>query len=93
MNVRRRLQGTLRKRFWTNTRWTTTKEELTEAEDLCRNGGACGKKGSTEYESGEKMVGQGFFALFMKRQQRMKIMKDMTKKIRSKGRRDTDNIW
>ena len=29
----------------------------------------------------------------MKRQQRMKTMKDMTKKIRSKGRMDADNRW
>ena len=29
----------------------------------------------------------------MKRQQTMKMMKDMTKKIRSKGRRDADNRW
>ena len=29
----------------------------------------------------------------MKRQQRMKIMKDMTKQIRSKGRMDADSRW
>ena len=29
----------------------------------------------------------------MKRQQRMKIMKDMTKKIRSKARMDAENRW
>ena len=40
---------------------TTAKEELTVAEALCWNGGVREKKtGSTEYESGEKIVGQGF---------------------------------
>ena len=29
----------------------------------------------------------------MKRQERMKVMKDMTKKIRSKGRMDVDKRW
>ena len=29
----------------------------------------------------------------VKRQQRMKIMKDMTKKIRSKSRMDAENRW
>ena len=29
----------------------------------------------------------------MKRQQRVKTMKDMTKKIRSKGRMDAENRW
>ena len=29
----------------------------------------------------------------MRRQQRMKVMKDMTKKIRSKGRMDAENRW
>ena len=29
----------------------------------------------------------------MKRQRRMKVMKDMTKKIRAKGRLDADNSW
>ena len=29
----------------------------------------------------------------MKRQERMKVMKDMTKQIRSKGRMDAENRW
>ena len=29
----------------------------------------------------------------MKRQQKMKVMKDMLKKIRSKGRMDAENRW
>ena len=29
----------------------------------------------------------------MKRQQRLKVMKDMTKKIRSKGRMDASDSW
>ena len=29
----------------------------------------------------------------MKRQQRIKVMKDMTKKVRSKGRMDAENRW
>ena len=37
---------------------TTAKEELTEAEVLCWNGGVCEKTGSTEYESGERIVAQ-----------------------------------
>ena len=68
-----------------NTRWTTAKEELTVAEAPCWNGGVCEKAGSTKYESGEKIV--------WNRQQRMKIMKDMTKKIRSKGKMDADSRW
>ena len=37
------------------------------------------KEGSTEEE--------------MRRQQKMKIMKDMVKKIRSEGRMDAENRW
>ena len=48
----------LRKRFWTSTRWKTASEVLTEAEVLLWNGGVCETAGSTEYESGEKIVGQ-----------------------------------
>ena len=43
-----------------HTRLTTAKEELVEAEAPCWNGGVCEKTGSTEYESGEKIVGQEF---------------------------------
>ena len=59
------------------------------------NGGVYEDAESTGYESGEKIAGQEFFCLESfacsvckasrrKQQQRMKIMKDMTKNIRSK---------
>ena len=98
-DVGRSLRRRSRKRFWTNSKWTTAQEELTEAEALPWNGGVCGKAGSTERESGEKIVGQHFslgeYTLQrrqsmhedstegeeMQLQQRMKMIKDMTKKI------------
>ena len=44
--------------FLTHKRWTTAKEELSEAEALCWDGGVREKVGSTEYESGEKIDGR-----------------------------------
>ena len=67
---------------------------------------ACAKKHTIGDESGEKMVGQESSPCFenttcmrisrkeeMKRQRRMKIMKDITKKIRSRERMDAENRW
>ena len=63
---------------------------------------------TTEYYGAEKIAGQVFspgFSVFrsmhedsaeeekVKRQQRMDILKDMTKKIRPKGRLDADSRW
>ena len=43
---------------WTSTRWTTVKEEPTEVEASLWTESVYGKAGSTEYENGEKTVGQ-----------------------------------
>ena len=53
-------RGKSRKRFWTSTRWKTAKEVLTEADAPLWNEGVYEKAGSTEHESGEKIVGQEF---------------------------------
>ena len=47
-----------RKRFRISTRWRTAKEVLAEAP--CWNGGVYEEAESTEYESGEKIVGREF---------------------------------
>ena len=44
--------------FWTGTRSRTPKERLAEAEALFWIGRVCEEAGSTEYESGQKIVGQ-----------------------------------
>ena len=48
------------KRSRTNARWKTAKEELTDVEAPFWKGGVYEEAGSTEYESGVKIVGQEF---------------------------------
>ena len=50
INVGRSWRRKWRKRFWISSRWTTVKEELTDAEAPCWNGGVCEKAESTECE-------------------------------------------
>ena len=64
MNVGRTLLRRQKKSFRTSTRWRTAREVLSEAEGHFRNGGVYEKAGNTEHGSGEKIVGQDFFALF-----------------------------
>ena len=89
----------------TSAKWRTAEERLTEAEAPFWNRGVCEEAGSTGYESDESFVGQESSPCSetttmhedstdgeeMKRQQRMKVMKDMTKKI--KRRMDAENRW
>ena len=103
----------MRKRFWISTKWTTAKEELTEAEAPCWNGGVCEKNKKYRIRQWGEDGWARIFALFrehnvqrlksmhensteeeeMKRQQRTKIRKYMTKEIRSKVRIEADNRW
>ena len=54
------LRRSWKRRFWTSARWRTPKEVLAEAEAQFWNGVVYEEAGSTEYESGEKTVGQEF---------------------------------
>ena len=88
----------MRVKFWTSTRSRTVKERLSKAEVPRWSGGVCAEARIfvfSEYNlqrlqnKQEESAEEGE----MKQQQRMKIVKDSRKKIRSKGRMDAESRW
>ena len=97
-----------KRKSWKNKRSKKAQERPSEVDVPPWNGGGCAKIRKTEEESGEMIAEQEIFPSLerlqcmqedsteeeeMKQQKRMMIMKDLTKKIRSKGRMDDESRW
>ena len=92
------------KNCWENTLWRPAKEEPKEKEVSLRNGGWPGELRNIGPGNGVKICWARISSWFRefhlqrtareeRRQQRMKVMKDTTRKIRSEGRMDANDSW